>query len=198
MQYAAPISRLIDELNKLPGIGPKTAQRLAYHLVKASLEDVQALANALAEVKSRIGYCSVCGNLTDVNPCFICSSGSRDRTILCVVEQPKDVVAMERSGEFRGLYHVLHGVISPANGVGPDDLRIKPLLGRVSEDGVREVILALNPNVEGEATSLYVAELLRSSGVRVTRIAYGIPAGGDLEYADDVTLSRALEGRREM
>ncbi len=198
MLFAEPVSRLIEELNKLPGVGPKTAQRLAYHLVKASKEDVEALARALIELKSKIKYCSVCGNLTETDPCRICSSDSRDASMLCVVEQPRDVVAMERTGTFKGIYHVLHGVISPINGVGPDDLRIESLLERLKDGRVKEVVLALNPNVEGEATSLYISRLVKPSVVRVTRIAYGIPVGGDLEYADEVTLARALEGRREL
>lgn len=198
MLFAEPVSRLIEELNKLPGVGPKTAQRLAYHLVKASKEDVEALAQALVDLKSKIRYCSVCGNLTEVDPCRICSSDSRDVSILCVVEQPRDVVAMERTGTFKGVYHVLHGVISPINGVGPDDLRIGGLLERLKDGRVKEIVLALNPNVEGEATSLYLTRLIKPSGMKVTRIAYGIPVGGDLEYADEVTLSRALEGRREL
>jgi len=198
MLFAEPVSRLIEELNKLPGVGPKTAQRLAYHLVKASKDDVEALARALVDVKSKIRYCSICGNLTDVDPCAICSSGSRDRSLLCVVEQPRDLIAMERMNMFKGIYHVLHGVISPINGVGPDDLRVNGLLDRLKEGEVKEVVLALNPNVEGEATSIYLTRTIKPVGVRVTRIAYGIPVGGDLEYADDITLSRAFEGRREM
>ncbi|NPV70042.1 MAG: recombination protein RecR [Firmicutes bacterium] len=198
MLYAEPIQRLVEELTRLPGVGPKTAQRLAYHLVKAPKEEVEALARALVELRSKIRYCSVCGNLTEADPCRICSSDSRDASVLCVVEQPRDVVAMERTGEFKGRYHVLHGVISPANGVGPADLRIESLLQRVREQKVTEIILALNPNVEGEATSLYLARILKPAGVKVTRIAYGVPVGGDLEYADEVTLSRALEGRREL
>ncbi len=198
MLFAEPVSRLIEELNKLPGVGPKTAQRLAYHLVKASKDDVEALARALVDVKSKIRYCSICGNLTDVDPCAICSSGSRDRSLLCVVEQPRDLIAMERTNMFKGIYHVLHGVISPINGVGPDDLRVNGLLDRLKEGEVKEVVLALNPNVEGEATSIYLTRTIKPVGVRVTRIAYGIPVGGDLEYADDITLSRAFEGRREM
>lgn len=189
---------MIDELSKLPGIGPKTAQRLAYHLVKASREEVEALARALVDLKAKIGYCSVCGNLTDVDPCRICSSGMRDHALICVVEQPRDVAAIERTREFKGVYHVLHGAISPINGVGPDDLRIKELLDRLRKGSVREVVLATNPNVEGEATSIYLANLIKPLGVRVTRIAHGVPVGGDLEYADEVTLSRALEGRKEL
>jgi recombination protein RecR len=198
MLFAEPISRLIEELNKLPGVGPKTAQRLAYHLVKAPREEVEALARALVEMKARIRHCSVCGNLTDVDPCRICTSDSRDSSTLCVVEQPRDIVAMERTGTYKGLYHVLHGALSPIDGVGPDDLRIGGLVERLKSGAVREVVLALNPNVEGEATTLYLTRLIKPLGVRVTRIAYGIPVGGDLEYADEVTLSRALEGRREL
>ncbi|NPV54215.1 MAG: recombination protein RecR [Firmicutes bacterium] len=198
MIFAEPIARLIDELTKLPGVGPKTAQRLAFHVLKAPAEDVQKLARALIEAKDKVRYCSICGNITDIDPCRVCSGSDRDRSLLCVVEEPRDVMAMERTKEFRGLYHVLNGVISPMEGIGPDDIRIKELLARVRDGGVKEVILATNPNIEGEATAMYISRLLKPLDVRVTRIAHGVPVGGELEYADEVTLARALEGRREV
>ncbi|MGB9976925.1 recombination mediator RecR [Thermovenabulum sp.] len=195
--YAKPIARLIDELSKLPGIGPKTAQRLTYHILKLSRERVKKLAEALLDVKDSIIYCSVCGNFTEKDPCDICENPYREKGVIMVVEEPKDVVAIEKTREYRGLYHVLHGALSPLEGIGPDDIRIKELLGRVGQ-GVKEVILATNSDVEGEATALYIAKLLKPMGVKVTRIAHGIPMGGDLDYADEVTLSKALEGRREI
>lgn len=198
MQYAAPIARLIEELGRLPGVGPKTAQRLAFHLLLADREEAARLAAAILEAREKVRYCSRCWNLTDADPCAICSDPARDRALVCVVEEPKDVAAMERSRSFRGLYHVLQGAISPLDGVGPDRLRIRELLERLATGEVREVILATNPDVEGEATALYLARLLQPLGVRVTRIARGLPEGGDLDYVDEVTLSRALEGRREM
>ncbi len=196
--YIEPIARLIGELSKLPGIGNKTAQRLAFYIINMPDDQVGQLASAIAEVKSKIKYCSVCQNITDVNPCRICSNPQRDPSVICVVEDPRDVIAMEKTRDFHGLYHVLHGVISPMNGIGPDDIRIKELIARVSGDGVKEVILATNPDVEGEATAVYISKLLKPMGIKVTRIAHGLPVGGDLEYADEVTLSKALEGRREM
>ncbi|MFS8501877.1 MAG: recombination mediator RecR [Caldicoprobacter sp.] len=196
--YIEPIARLIGELSKLPGIGNKTAQRLAFYIINMPDEQVGQLASAIAEVKSKIRYCSVCQNITDVNPCRICSNPQRDPSVICVVEDPRDVIAMEKTRDFHGLYHVLHGVISPMNGIGPDDIRIKELIARVSGDTVKEVILATNPDVEGEATAVYISKLLKPMGIKVTRIAHGLPVGGDLEYADEVTLSKALEGRREM
>lgn len=196
--YVEPIARLISELSKLPGIGNKTAQRLAFYIINMPDEQVSQLASAIAEVKSKIRYCSVCQNITDVSPCRICSNPQRDPSLICVVEDPRDVIAMEKTRDFRGLYHVLHGVISPMNGVGPDDIKIKELIARVSDDTVKEVILATNPDVEGEATAVYISKLLKPMGIKVTRIAHGLPVGGDLEYADEVTLSKALEGRREM
>jgi len=196
--YIEPIARLIGELSKLPGIGNKTAQRLAFYIINMPDEQVGQLASAIAEVKSRIKYCSICQNITDVNPCRICSNPQRDPSLICVVEDPRDVIAMEKTRDFHGLYHVLHGVISPMNGIGPDDIRIKELIGRVNGDTVKEVILATNPDVEGEATAVYISKLLKPMGIKVTRIAHGLPVGGDLEYADEVTLSKALEGRREM
>ncbi|MCM8900640.1 recombination mediator RecR [Caldicoprobacter algeriensis] len=196
--YIEPIARLISELSKLPGIGNKTAQRLAFYIINMPDEQVGQLASAIAEVKNKIRYCSVCQNITDVNPCRICSNPQRDPSLICVVEDPRDVIAMEKTRDFRGLYHVLHGVISPMNGIGPDDIKIKELIARVSDDTVKEVILATNPDVEGEATAVYISKLLKPIGIKVTRIAHGLPVGGDLEYADEVTLSKALEGRREM
>lgn len=196
--YAPPLARLISELTKLPTIGPKTAQRLAFHILTMSQHDVEALAAAILEAKTRIRPCSVCGNITEADPCAICTDPRRDRSVICVVEQPRDVAAMERVREFSGLYHVLQGAISPLDGVGPEDLRIAELLQRVATGGVREVIIATNPRVEGEATALYLSKVLKPLGVRVTRIAHGLPVGGDLEYADEVTLARALEGRRDL
>lgn len=198
MYYAEPIARLIEELTKLPGIGPKTAQRLAFHLLHQQSEDIERLANAMTEAKQKVCYCSVCSNLTDVDPCPICSNPGRDHTTICVMEQPRDVVALEKTREFKGLYHVLQGVISPMEGVGPDDIRVRELFARLGDGQVKEIILATNPNIEGEATAMYLARLLKPLGLRVTRIARGLPMGGDLEYADEVTLSKALEGRREI
>ncbi|MBP2637266.1 MAG: recR [Firmicutes bacterium] len=197
MSYIAPIARLVEQFRRLPGIGPKSAVRMAYHVLKMDSAQAAALAQAIVEAKERVSYCSVCFDLTDADPCQICRSEERDRSVVCVVEDPKDVTAMERTREFKGLYHVLHGSLSPLGGVGPDDLKVKELLNRVGR-GLREVIMATNPNVEGEATAMYIAKLLKPLGVKVTRIAHGLPMGGDLEYADEVTLSKALENRREM
>jgi len=196
--YAKPLSKLIDELSKLPGVGGKSAQRLAFHIL--ALEDQKAfdLAEAITEAKKNMKYCSVCGNLTDVDPCGICSDGAREQTVICVVESPKDVTAMERVREYKGLYHILHGAISPMDGIGPDDINLKSLIIRLQQNDIHEVILATNPNIEGEATAMYIARLVKPSGIKVTRIAHGIPVGGDLEYADEVTLSKAMEGRREL
>jgi recombination protein RecR len=193
---AEPVARLIEEFNKLPGIGPKTAQRLTFHLLRMPAEEARGLAEAIVEVKERIGFCSTCFNITESDPCWICR-GARDRSMICVVEEPLDVLALERTGHYKGLYHVLHGAISPMEGIGPEELRIRELLGRLGE-GVQEVILATNPNLEGEATAMYLTKLLSPLGPRVTRLARGLPVGGDLEYADEVTLTRALEGRREL
>ncbi len=190
--------RLIEEFYKLPGIGPKSAQRLAYHLLRMPASEAQALAAAILEVKEKITFCSICQNVTEVDPCRICSSDRRDRSVICVVEEPLDILAIERTQAYRGLYHVLHGAISPMDGIGPEDLKIEELLQRLRSNEVREVILASNPNLEGEATAMYLGRLLRPLGLKVTRLARGLPMGGDLEYADDVTLSRALEGRQEM
>ncbi len=195
---AAPVARLIEELHRLPGIGPKGAQRLAYHLLRASKEEAQALADAITEVKERIVLCSICQNTTDVEPCSICSDAGRDRGTLCVVEEPLDILAIERTRAFKGLYHVLHGSISPMEGVGPEQLKIRELLARLRDAVVVEVIMATNPNLEGEATAMYVGKLLQPLGVRVTRLARGLPMGSDLEYADDLTLARAIENRQEV
>jgi recombination protein RecR len=192
---AEPVARLIEEFNKLPGIGPKTAQRLTFYLLRMPADDARALAEAIVDVKERVGFCSVCFNITESDPCWVCRGG-RDRSTICVVEEPLDVLALERTGAYKGLYHVLHGAISPMEGVGPEDLRLRELLGRLG-DGVQEVILAMNPNLEGDATAMYVSKLIQPLGVKVTRLARGLPVGGDLEYADEVTLTRALEGRRE-
>lgn len=198
MRFPKPIARLIDELNKLPGIGPKTAQRLAFHIIKSPKSDVVRLAEALTEAKEKIRRCSICSNLTDEDPCTICSNPGRNRSIICVVQDPKDVVAMERTREYNGLYHVLGGVISPMEGVGPEDLRIKDLLDRIKSSEIDEIIIATNPNVEGEATAMYIARLLSPLGLKVTRLARGVPVGSDLEYTDEVTLARALLGRRRV
>jgi recombination protein RecR len=191
------LQRLVDELQRLPGIGPKGAQRLAFHILKTPREDAERLAAALVDVKARVTYCSVCNNITDADPCAFCRNPGRDQRVICVVEEPQNVSAIEKTREFKGVYHVLMGALSPLQGIGPDDLRIKGLLARV-EKGASEVILATNPNVEGEATAIYLARLLKPLGVRVTRIAMGVPVGSDLEYTDEVTMHRALEGRREV
>ena len=197
MALPDPLTRLIEELVRLPGIGPKSAQRLAFHLLKTPRELTDRLVDALRDVKERVTYCSVCNNITDVDPCAFCCSDARDARTICVVEEPQNVAAIEKTREFKGLYHVLMGALSPLQGIGPDDLKIKGLLGRVSA-GVDEVILATNPNVEGEATAIYLARLLKPLGVRVTRIAMGVPVGSDLEYADEVTMHKSMEGRREV
>ena len=198
-QYPKPLNKLINELSKLPGIGGKTAQRLAFHILALEESEATALANSIVNAKRSLHYCSVCGNLTDTDPCEICSDESRDRTKVCVVETPQDVIAMERIREFKGLYHVLHGAISPVEGIGPNDINLKSLITRLQQhDEIDEIIVATNPNIEGEATAMYIARLLKPSGIKVTRIAHGIPVGGDLEYADEVTLLKALEGRREI
>lgn len=198
MQYIAPLAKLVEHFRALPGIGAKTASRLAYHILDMDSDKAKALANAIVDAKEKIGYCNTCFNLTDTNPCHICASTNRDKSVICVVEQPRDVAAMERMREFKGLYHVLHGALSPLEGIGPDDIRIKELLARLYSGEVTEIIMATNPNVEGEATAMYIAKLLKPIGIKVTRIAHGLPIGGDLEYADEVTLSKALENRREI
>lgn len=196
--YAKPVARLIDQLAKLPGIGPKTAQRLALHLLNVPAETALDLARAIEEARKSIRRCSVCGNFTDCDPCFICADERRRRDVICVVERPRDVVAMEKTRGFKGLYHVLHGAISPMEGVGPEQLNVRGLLRRLESGTVKEVILATNPNVEGDATALYLAGLIKPLGICVTRIAHGLPVGAELEYADEVTLSKALEGRQQM
>ena len=196
--YAKPLNKLINELSKLPGIGGKTAQRLAFHILSMEDKDALGLAEAIRNAKTSMTYCSVCGNLTDTDPCAICCDDSRDKSVICVVESPKDVVAMEKIREYRGYYHVLHGAISPMDGIGPDDINLKSLIMRLQNEEVQELIIATNPNIEGEATAMYIARLIKPSGIKVTRIAHGIPVGGDLEYADEVTLLKAMEGRREL
>ena len=197
MSLPDPLTRLIDELQRLPGIGPKGAQRLAFHLLRTPREQTERLVDALRDVKERVTYCSVCNNITDVDPCAFCTGDGRDASIICVVEEPQNVSAIEKSRDFTGTYHVLMGALSPLEGIGPDDLKIKGLLARVN-NGVSEIILATNPNVEGEATAIYLARLLKPLGVKVTRIAMGVPVGSDLEYADEVTMHKALEGLREV
>ena len=195
---ALPVARLIEELHRLPGIGPKGAQRLAYHILRAPRDEAQALAAAILEVKEKITLCSVCQNITDVDPCLICADESRDTALICVVEEPLDILAVERARGYHGLYHVLHGTISPMEGVGPEQLKVRELLARLRDGLVKEVIMATNPNLEGEATTMYLSRLLQPLGLRVTRLARGLPVGGDLEYADDLTLARALENRQEL
>ena len=196
--YPEPVARLIEALQGLPGIGPKTAQRLAFFMLKRPANEVRERADSLVAVKERIVSCSTCFNVTDQDPCRICSDPARDPAVLCIVEEPNDLLALERTGEFKGRYHVLLGALSPLDGIGPEDLKVRELLARLEQGGVDEIILATNPSVEGEATAIYLAKLLRPLGARVTRIARGLPVGGDLEYADEVTLSKAMEGRREM
>ena len=196
--YEGVVQTLIDELGRLPGIGPKSAQRIAFYLLKAAPEDARRLANSITEAKERVSWCRQCYNLSEGELCTFCRDEKRDTRVLCVVEEPRDIVAVERTGEFRGRYHVLQGAISPIEGIGPEQLRVKELLTRIGAESVDEVILATNPNIEGEATAMYLARLLKPLGIRVTRIASGLPVGGDLEYADEVTLGRALEGRREV
>ena len=197
-QYAKPLAELIKELSKLPGIGGKSAQRLAFHILALEDREAMALADAISEAKKNMKYCSVCGNLTDVDPCAYCSDESRDPSVICVVETPRDVSAVERIREFHGMYHVLHGAISPMDGIGPEDINLKSQILRLQDERVQEVILATNPNIEGEATAMYISRLIKPAGIKVSRIAHGIPVGGDLEYADEVTLAKALEGRKEL
>ncbi len=194
--YIEPLAKLVNAFSKLPGIGGKTALRLAYHAIKAPEADVNELVEALTQIRQKIKYCSNCGNFCEGETCEICADARRDQSIICVVKDPRDVIAMEKTGSFKGVYHVLHGTISPMDGIGPDDIRIKELLMRI--DSAREVILATNPDVEGDATAVYIARLLKPMGIKTTRIAHGIPIGGDLEYIDEVTLAKALDGRREM
>ncbi|ACS98826.1 recombination mediator RecR [Paenibacillus sp. JDR-2] len=198
MFYPEPIAKLIDAFTRLPGVGPKTAARLAFHVLRMKEDDVIDFAKALVSVKRNLTYCSVCCNITDTDPCRICQDKTRDNSVICVVQESKDLVAMERTKEFQGFYHVLQGAISPIEGIGPDQIKIAELLRRLSDERVQELILATNPNIEGEATAMYISRLVKPFGIRVTRIAHGLPVGGDLEYADEVTLSKALEGRREL
>src|SRR5512143_1833187 len=197
-KFAEPMARLIDELKKLPGVGAKSAQRLAFHILRSSDDDAEALAAAVRDVKAHLRLCSVCNNITDVDPCIYCSSATRNQRLVCVVEEPTNITAIEKTRNFNGVYHVLHGALSPIHGIGPEHLRIANLTKRLEEGAVDEVILATNPTVEGEATSVYLAKLIREKGVKVTRIATGVPAGSDIEYADEVTMSKAMEGRREI
>jgi recombination protein RecR len=198
MAFAPPLERLIERLRKLPGVGQKSAQRLAFHLMRGDDAEARGLAEAILEVKEKIRLCSVCFNITDTDPCMVCADAGRDRTALCVIEEPNNLATIDKTGQFRGLYHVLHGALSPLKGIGPDDLKIPALLERLRDGTVKEVILATNPNVEGEATATYLSRLLKPIGVKVTRIALGLPVGSELEYADEVTVGKALEGRREI
>jgi recombination protein RecR len=198
LTHPEPLARLIEQFQRLPGIGAKGASRLAMHVLRTPREDADRLCEAIRDVKERVTYCSVCNTITDVDPCAYCTDPVRDRSLICVVEEPQNVVAIEKTREFRGTYHVLMGALSPLSGIGPDDLKIKGLLGRMADGAVQEVVLATNPNVEGEATALYLARLLKPLGVRVTRIATGIPVGSDIEYADEVTMSKAMSGRRDV
>jgi recombination protein RecR len=196
--HPEPLARLIEHLQRLPGIGAKSAQRIAFHLLKTPRADVEQLADAMRDVKDRVTYCSVCSNITDADPCFYCASPDRDRRVICVVEEPANVGAVEKTRGFRGLYHVLMGALSPLHGVGPDDLKIRSLLARVADGSVEEIIVATNPTVEGEATAIYLAKLIKPLGVRVTRIAMGVPVGSDLDYTDEITMGKAMEGRRDI
>lgn len=198
MHYPEPISKLIDSFMKLPGIGPKTAQRLAFHTLDMKEDDVVKFAKALVDVKRELTYCSICGHITEKDPCYICEDKQRDRSIICVVEDDKDVIAMEKMREYKGLYHVLHGSISPMDGIGPEDINIPTLVDRLKDEEVKELILAMNPNLEGESTAMYISRLVKPIGIKVTRLAQGLSVGGDLEYADEVTLSKAIAGRTEM
>jgi recombination protein RecR len=196
--FSGPISRLIEEFSKLPGVGRKTAQRLAFHVINMNTNDVEALSKAIVDAKREIKYCSNCYNITDKDPCSLCSNKSRDEDTICVVEDPRDVASMERVKEFKGQYHVLHGVISPMDGVGPDMIKVRELIQRLGNQEVKEIIIATNPTIEGEATAMYISRLIKPMGVKVTRIAHGLPVGGDIEYADEVTIAKALENRREI
>jgi recombination protein RecR len=196
--FAEPLARLIQEFKRLPGIGQKSAQRIAFHVLRISRDDAERLARAVLDVKDKLGLCATCGNISDAELCNFCSDANRDRTVICVVEEPHNILPIETTRQFNGVYHVLHGSISPLRGVGPEQLRIKPLLARLEADEIREIILATNPTVEGEATAVYLSRLLKPLGVRATRIAMGIPVGSDLDYADEVTMTKSLENRREM
>jgi len=198
MSLPASLQELVDQFKKLPGIGAKNAQRLAFHVLRTPREEAERLCAAIRDVKDRVAYCTTCNNITDVDPCAMCDDPARDHRVICVVEEPQNVHVVDRTGGFKGVYHVLMGAISPLQGVGPDDLKIKGLLARIGVDGVDEVILATNPTVEGEATAIYLARLLKPMGIRVTRIAMGIPVGSDLDYADDLTMGKSMEGRREV
>ncbi|OCS84888.1 recombination mediator RecR [Caryophanon tenue] len=198
MHYPEPISKLIESFMKLPGIGPKTAARLAFHVLTMKEDTVLTFSKALVDAKRNLGYCSTCGHITDVDPCHICADKSRDDSMICVVQDTKDVIALEKMRDYNGKYHVLHGAISPMDGIGPEDINVSSLLVRLQDETVQELILATNPTIEGEATAMYISRLVKPSGIRTTRIAHGLPVGGDLEYADEVTLSKALEGRREL
>ena len=198
MNYTKPLARLVEEFQKLPGIGPKSAQRMAFHLLKMTQNDVQKFSDAILEAKEKIKYCRQCFNMSSENPCEICTSATRDKSIICVVAETRDLIALERTREYKGSYHVLQGLISPLDGISPEDLRIKELIERLQKEEIKEIILALNPSVEGEATSMYLAKIIKPVGIKVSRIAFGLPVGADLEYADEVTLARALEGRREI
>jgi recombination protein RecR len=198
MIYSKPLARLVEEFQKLPGIGPKSAQRMAFHILKMSRNEVIKFSDAIVEAKDKIKYCSICFNLSGENPCEVCADKKRDKSMICVVAETRDLLALERTREYKGLYHVLQGVISPLEGISPQDLRIKEIIERLQNSEVTEVILALNPSVEGEATSMYISRLIKPVGIKVSRIAFGLPVGGDLEYADEITLAKALEGRREV
>jgi recombination protein RecR len=198
MVYPGSLKRLVEVLCRFPGIGPKTAQRLAFFLLSCSREEVVTIARAMVEAKDRLDFCKICGSLAEGEICPYCSDDNRDQSLLCIIQEPRDVLVIERTGQYRGLYHVLHGALSPLDGIGPEELHFERLLERIAEDKINEVIIATNPNVEGDATAGYLARMLKPHGVRVTRIAFGLPVGGDLEYADDLTLSRALDGRRDM
>jgi recombination protein RecR len=198
MHYPEPIAKLIDSFMKLPGIGPKTAARLAFYVIDMEEDDVLEFGRALVNAKRQLIYCSECLNITDRDPCFICNDSTRDRSTICVVQEPRDVIAMEKMKDYRGLYHVLHGVISPVDGIGPEDIKVAELIKRLENEEIQEVIIATNPTIEGEATAMYLSRLIKPAGVKTTRIAHGLPMGGDLEYADEVTLSKAMEGRREL
>ncbi len=197
-KFAEPMARLIDELKKLPGIGSKTAQRLAFHILRSSDEDAQALAAAVRDVKANLRLCSICNNITDIDPCIYCTSATRNQRLVCVVEEPTNIASIEKTKHFNGVYHVLHGLISPLHGVGPEQLRIANLMRRVDNDQVDEIIIATNPTIEGEATATYLSGQLRRAGLKITRIATGIPVGSDIEYADEITMLKAMEGRREL
>ncbi len=198
MHYPEPISKLIDSFMKLPGIGPKTAQRLAFYVLNMKEDDVVNFSRSLMEVKRDLQFCEICGHITDIDPCYICSDKNRDRSVICVVQDTKDVIAMEKMREYKGLYHVLHGAISPMDGIGPEDINVASLIERLKDDEVKEIILATNPNIEGESTAMYISRLVKPIGIKSTRLASGLPVGGDLEYADEVTLSKAIEYRTEL